>query len=95
MKEKIIKDLDVNFKVGDESIIEDYIKHYSSIASDNSNRKIDDPKLEPYVYKAVISAYIRRGAEGCTSYNDGVLSGNFIDIEEKLRKDCRTVRVVR
>lgn len=95
MKEKIIADLGVNFKTGDDSIIENYIDIYSSIASDNSNRKVDDKKLSPYIYTAVIEAYLRRGDEGSSSSTEGSLSTTYIDIEEKLAKDVRKVRVIK
>lgn len=95
MKEKIIADLGVNFKNGDDSIIENYIELYSSIASDNSNRKIDDTKLYPYIYTAVKEAYLRRGDEGSSSSTEGSLSTSYVDIEEKLAKDVRKVRVIK
>lgn len=95
MKAKIIADLGVNFKNGDDSIIENYIELYSSIASDNSNRKIDDTKLYPYIYTAVKEAYLRRGDEGSSSSTEGSLSTSYVDIEEKLAKDVRKVRVIK
>lgn len=95
MKEKIIADLGVNFKNGDDSIIENYIELYSSIASDNSNRKIDDKKLYPYIYTAVKEAYLRRGDEGSSSSTEGSISTSYVDIEEKLAKDVRKVRVIK
>lgn len=93
MKEKIIADLSVNFKDGDDSIIEDYIELYSSIASDNSNRKKDDEKLYPYIYEAVKEAYLRRGDEGSSSSTEGSLSASYVDIVEKLKKDVRSIRL--
>ena len=95
MKAKIIADLGVNFKNGDDSIIENYIELYSSIASDNSNLKIDDTKLYPYIYTAVKEAYLRRGDEGSSSSTEGSLSTSYVDIEEKLAKDVRKVRVIK
>lgn len=95
MKEKIIADLSFNFKSGDDNIIEDYINDYSIIASNNSNRRKNDEKLFPYIKKAVIEAYLRRGDEGSSSSTEGSLSTSYIDIEEKLAKDVRAVRVVK
>lgn len=95
MLERLKKDLSVNFKNGDDSILSDFIDDYISIASNNSNRKKDDEKLYPYVYKAVKSAYLLRGDEGSSSSNEGSLSTSYIDIEEKLAKDVRAIRVIR
>lgn len=95
MLERLKKDLSVNFKNGDDSILSDFIDDYISIASNNSNRKEDDEKLYPYVYKAVKSAYLLRGDEGSSSSNEGSLSTSYIDIEEKLAKDVRAIRVIR
>lgn len=94
MRDKIIKDLDANFKKGDELIIEDYIEFYSSIASDNSNRNKDDEKLYPYIYEAVKEAYGRRGNEGTTSSNESGFNVSYIDIVKKLKEDVKSVRVL-
>lgn len=95
MLERLKKDLSVNFKNGDDSVLSDFIDDYISIASNNSNRRKDDEKLYPYVYNAVKSAYLRRGDEGSSSATEGSLSTSYIDIEEKLAKDVRTIRVMK
>lgn len=95
MLERLKKDLSVNFKNGDDSVLSDFIDDYISIASNNSNRRKDDEKLYPYVYNAVKEAYLRRGDEGSSSSTEGSLSTSYIDIEEKLAKDVRAIRVVR
>ena len=95
MINKLKVDLSVNFKSGDDSILSDFIDDYISIASNNSNRHKDDEKLYPYVYKAVKSAYLRRGDEGSKSSTEGSLSTSYEDIEEKLAKDVRAIRVIK
>ena len=42
MLERLKKDISVNFKVGDDSVLSGFIDDYISIASDNSNRRKDD-----------------------------------------------------
>lgn len=95
MLERLKSDISVNFKVGDDSVLSGFIDDYISIASNNSNRRKDDEKLYPYVYNAVKSAYLRRGDEGSSSATEGSLSTSYIDIEEKLAKDVRTIRVMK
>lgn len=95
MVTRLKSDLSVNFKDGDDSILSDFIDDYISIASNNSNRRKDDEKLYPYVYNAVKSAYLKRGDEGSSSATEGSLSTSYIDIEEKLAKDVRTIRVMK
>lgn len=95
MLDRLKRDLSVNFKNGDDSVLSDFIDDYISIASNNSNRRKDDEKLYPYVYNAVKSAYLRRGDEGSSSSTEGSLSTSYIDIEEKLAKDVRAIRVIR
>lgn len=95
MVTRLKSDLSVNFKDGDDSILSDFIDDYISIASNNSNRRKDDEKLYPYVYNAVKEAYLRRGDEGSSSATEGSLSTSYIDIEEKLAKDVRAIRVIR
>lgn len=88
----IKKDLDVNYHDKTDDVIENLYKHYLQIASNTSNRNINDKLLIPYVYTAVKSAYLRRGNEGSTSNNEGGLSSSYIDIEDKLRKDILAIR---
>lgn len=98
-KNKMLKrlklDLSVNFKTGDDSVLSDFIDDYISIASNNSNRRKDDERLYPYVYKAVKSAYLLRGNEGSSSSTEGSLSTSYEDIEEKLAQKVRAIRVIR
>lgn len=95
MEEKIIKDLGANFQEGDKEIINEFIELYSSIASNFSNRKADDKKLYPFIYTAVKQSYIRRGNEGINSSDESGFTVSYVDIEEKLKKDCRSVRVIK
>ena len=95
MLERLKKDISVNFKDGDDSILSDFIDDYISIASNNSNRKKNDEILYPYVYNAVKSSYQRRGDEGSSSSTVGSQSTSYIDIEEKLARDVKTIRVMK
>ena len=92
MIEKLKKDLAENYHDDDDNVIEDMIKNYTSIASSASNRKSNDKLLEPHIYTAVKSAYLRRGAEGFNSKSEGGLGSGFVDIEEKLKKDVLAIR---
>ena len=92
--EKMIRDLGSNFKK-DDDVLRDYFDLYSPIASDKSNRRINDKKLIPYIYNAVKQSYIRRGNEVSSSNSEGSITNTYIDIEEKLAKDVRTIRIVR
>lgn len=95
MIERLKNDLSVNYKSEDDSVLSDFIDDYISIASNNSNRQEDDKKLYPYVYNAVKEAYLRRGDEGSSSSSEGSLSTSYIDIEEKLAKDVKAIRVIK
>lgn len=75
-------------------LLESYIDDYTFIASNESNRNINDNKIIPYVKKAVISAYNRLGVEGMKSSTEGSQSYSFEDIEEKLAKDVRSIRLL-
>lgn len=89
---QLIKDLDVNYINTNKDILSRFIDNYMSIASDYSNRSKDDEKLIPYIYNAVKSAYLRRGNEELKSGNEGGISSNYLDIEEKLKKDVLAIR---
>ena len=94
MIDKLKKDLSFNYHESDDEVLENLVTHYTSIASDTSNRKIDDKLLEPYVYEAVKEAFLRRGDEGTSSSSEGGQSASYIDIEEKLRKDVLAIRLI-
>ena len=84
--DKIIEDLGANFK-NDEEVLEEILKDVSSIASNISNRKVDDERLFPYIKKATKAIYLCRGAEGMTSRGEGSISSSYEDVIEKLRND--------
>ena len=93
--ELLQQDLASNYHDLDDEVISNMVDHYKMIASDASNRYKEDEKLIPYIYLAVKESYLRRGVEGTSSSNEGGLSYSYIDIEEKLRKDVRNIRVIR
>ena len=84
--DKIIEDLGVNYR-DDVDLLKDIYEEVSSIASDISNRKINDEKLYPYIKKATKAIYLCRGSEGLTSRGEGSISNSFEDVIEKLRND--------
>lgn len=84
--DKIIQDLGANYK-GDEEVLMDILGEVSSIASNISNRKVDDEKLSPYIKKATKAIYLCRGAEGMQSISESGVSSSFEDIIEKMRND--------
>ena len=87
MLEKIINDLGANQNKNDEEVLEEILNEVSSIASDISNRKADDKKLEPYIKRAVKAEYNTRGAEGLLSRTESGVSSQFEDIIEKMRNN--------
>lgn len=92
-KETLKKDLAENYHDDTDEVIEEYIKLYTTIASNTSNRKKTDEKLYPYIYEAVKESYLRRGDEGTLSSNEGGLGAGYVDIVEKLKKDTLSVRI--
>lgn len=92
MVNKLKFDLADNYRIEDEVILKEYITLYSQIASQTSNRDVYDEKIKPYVYLAVKKAYLRRGEEGIVSSNEGGHTKSYVDIEEKLRRDCLAIR---
>lgn len=87
MLDKIINDLGANYNNKDEEVLEDILNEVGSIASDISNRKADDKKLEPYIKRAVKAEYNTRGAEGLLSTTESGVSSQFEDIIEKMRNN--------
>lgn len=94
IKDRVIIQLDYDYEKQNEKIIDDFIDDYLNIASDNSHRKRTDEKLIPYVKNAVIQAYNRLGDEGNISLSEGSQNYTFVDIEEKLKKDVRSIRIL-
>ena len=87
MLDKIINDLGANYNSKDEEVLEDMLNEVSSIASNISNRKVEDEKLYPYIKKAVKAIYLCRGAEGMQSTSESGVSSSFEDIIDKMRND--------
>lgn len=85
--DKIINDLGANYNSKDEEVLEDILNEVSSIASNISNRKSDDEKLQPYIKKATKAIYLCRGAEGIQSTSESGVSSSFEDIIDKMRSD--------
>lgn len=87
MLDKIINDLGANYNNKDEEVLEDILSEVSSIASNISNRKVEDEKLYPYIKKTVKAIYLCRGAEGMQSTSESGVSSSFEDIIDKMRND--------
>ena len=90
--EIIIIQLGDNYINTDKNVINNFVDYYLEIASNASNRELSDIKLVPYVNTAVVMAYLRRGKEASSSNSEGGLSDSFLDIEEKLKKDIKSIR---
>ena len=87
MLDKIINDLGANYNSKDEEVLEDILNEVSSIASNISNRKVEDEKLYPYIKKAVKAIYLCRGAEGIQNTSESGVSSSFEDVIDKMRND--------
>ena len=85
--ESIKKRLSVNYIEGTDDVILDMIKDLTEEACDISKLKVKKERLNPYIKSAVIKEYIKRGAEGMLSRNEGGISSSFEDIVEKMRND--------
>lgn len=85
--DKIIEDLGPNYSKEDNEVLKEILEEVSSIASDISNRLVNDVKLFPYIKRATKAIYLTRGAEGLTSRGEGSISTSFEDIIDKLRND--------
>ena len=81
---EIISDLGENYN-NDTNVILNLYDRISTIASQNSNRTPDDPKLYPYIVDAVKAEYLARGAEGLQSRGEGSISSSYKDIIKEMR----------
>ena len=90
--DRIKLDLGDNYHDEKDDVLLEMIKYYIQVSSNASHLPNNDKKLEPYVYTAVKSAYLRRGKEGSSSNSEGGLSDSYVDIEEKLRNDVKSIR---
>ncbi len=87
--EKIITDLDVNYR-NDEEVLKDILEETNSVALDISHREETEEnkkRLFPYIKKAVKAIYLARGGEGLQSRNEGSISNSYENIIEVLRND--------
>lgn len=94
MVEIIKKELGDNYR-NDIDTLNNLFDDYMQIATNTSGRKELDDKINPYVKTAVKSAYLRLGNEGSSSASEGSLSSSYVDIEDKLKKDASSVRILK
>ena len=87
MKEEIIAELGANYNEADSEIIDYLIQDVTTIATRISNLSSSDERLIPYIKEAVKGKYLARGAEGLKHRNEGSISTDLLDIEDKLRQD--------
>lgn len=85
MLDRMIKELGANFQKDTEEILQNIIKRMTAIASNISNRKGNDKRLNPYIEEAVRSEYMARGAEGLLSRTEGSISSSYKDIIQEMR----------
>lgn len=98
MRDKIINSIITRLGIEyrkDRNVVEDLYNDYSQIASDVSNRAKNDEKLLPYIKKAVVEAYLLIGSECEKSTNYGSMTTSYVDIEEKLVNDVKSIRILK
>ena len=86
---KIKNDLGANFK-DDTKVLIDILEEVTSIATNISHLKENDKSLFPYIKRATIAIYIRRGSEGKTSLTEGSISETYTDIIQELKTNIIT-----
>ncbi len=98
MRDKIINSiisrLGIEYR-DDRKVVEDLYNDYLKIAASESNRLKNDEELIPYVKKAVIAAYLLIGSEGEKTTNYGAMTTTNVDVEEKLKNDVKSIRILK
>lgn len=92
---EIENDLSENYDktdIKEREILRKIVNRVLKIASNFTNRKKDDPKLEPYVVDCIKAIYIKRGDEDKDAMSEGGESYTYKNAVKEMKKDLVSIR---
>lgn len=91
----IENDLSTNYdktNLKEREVLRKTINRVLLIASDFTNRKIDDPKLEPYVVDCIKAIYLKRGDEDKDAMSEGGESYTYKNAIKEMKQNLVSIR---
>lgn len=91
----IENDLSTNYdktNLKEREVLRKTINRVLLIASDFTNRKIDDPKLGPYVVDCIKAIYLKRGDEDKDAMSEGGESYTYKNAIKEMKQNLVSIR---
>lgn len=88
----IINDLDINYDKKDEKTLKRIVERLLDIASDFTNRSIEDEKIYSYIIEPAKAIYEQRGDEDKSSRSEGGISYAYKNAIRDMKKELVSIR---
>ena len=92
---EIENDLSINYdksNLKEREVLRKIINRVLLVASDFTNRKVDDKKLEPYVVDCVKAIYLKRGDEDKDAMSEGGESYTYKNAIKEMKQNLVSIR---
>lgn len=92
---EIENDLSINYdksNLKERDVLRKTINRVLLVASDFTNRKVDDPKLEPYVVDCIKAIYLKRGDEDKDAMSEGGESYTYKNAIKEMKQNLVSIR---
>lgn len=92
---EIENDLSINYdksNLKEREVLRKTINRVLLVASDFTNRKVDDKKLEPYVVDCVKAIYLKRGDEDKDAMSEGGESYTYKNAIKEMKQNLVSIR---
>lgn len=91
----IENDLSINYdrtNLKERDVLRKTVKRIIIIASDFTNRKVNDPKLESYVVDCIKAIYLKRGDEDKDAMSEGGESYTYKNAIKEMKQNLVSIR---
>ena len=92
---EIENDLSVNYdktNLKEKEVLRKVLNRILLIASDFTNRKVNDKKLEPYVVDCIKAIYLKRGDEDKDAMSEGGESYTYKNAIKEMKQNLVSIR---
>lgn len=92
---EIENDLSINYdksNLKEREVLRKTINRVLLVASDFTNRKVDDKKLEPYVVDCIKAIYLKRGDEDKDAMSEGGESYTYKNAIKEMKQNLVSIR---
>lgn len=91
----IENDLSINYdktNLKERDVLRKTVERVIKIASDFTNRRLNDPKLEPYIVDCIKAIYLKRGDEDKDAMSEGGESYTYKNAIKEMKQNLVSIR---